>query len=65
MKNSMMSLWFSTAKRAAGWWMGHAVNAVRRQQRAGLAEMTRAAMGTKPKRKRRARKQRPGSKSLF
>ncbi|MDP4023562.1 hypothetical protein Q8W71_13065 [Methylobacterium sp. NEAU 140] len=57
MKNPALSLWMSTANRAAGWWMGHATNAVRRQQRAALAEMTRAATGAKPK-----RKPRPGPK---
>ncbi|WP_458434678.1 hypothetical protein [Methylorubrum populi] len=62
MKNPMMSLWLSTANRAAGWWMGHAANAMRRQQRAALAGMTKAATGTKPKRRRAARK-RPGSTS--
>ena len=58
MKVTPLSLWLSTANRAAGWWMGHAANAMRRQQRAALAEMTRAATGAKPKRKRPAKRRR-------
>ena len=59
MKGTPASLWLSTANRAAGWWMGHAANELRRQQRAALTEMTKAATGTaKPKRKRRVKKRR-------
>lgn len=59
MKNPALSLWLSAANRTVGWWMGqamgHGANAVRRQQRAMLAEMTKAATGAtgKPKRPRR------------
>ncbi|MEH3146272.1 MAG: hypothetical protein PGN34_13190 [Methylobacterium frigidaeris] len=53
MKNPALSLWLSSANRAAGWWMGHAANAVRRQQRAALADMTKTATASKPKRKQR------------
>ena len=56
MKNPVLSLWLSSANRAAGWWMGHAANAVRRQQRAALTEVTKQATGTKPQPKRRPRK---------
>ncbi len=61
MKGTPASLWLSTANRAAGWWMGHAANAVRRQQRAALTQMTKAATGAangaaKPKRKRRVKR---------
>ncbi len=56
MKGTPRSLWLSAANRAAGWWMGHAANAIRRQQRAAIAEMTKAATGTKPKRKRRVKR---------
>ncbi len=62
MKNPALGLWLSTANRAAGWWMGHGANALRRQQRAMLAEMTKAATGAAGKPKRR--KPRPGSKGL-
>ncbi len=60
MKNPAMSLWLSAANSAAGFWMGHGANAVRRQQRAMLAEMTKAATGTTGKPKRR--KPRPATK---
>ncbi len=57
MKNPALSLWLSAANSAAGWWMGqamgHGANAVRRQQRAMLAEMTKAATGSAGKPKRR------------
>lgn len=56
MKGTPRSMWLSAANRTTGWWMGHAANAIRRQQRAALAEMTRAATGAKPKRKRRAKR---------
>ena len=55
MKGSPASLWLSAANRAAGFWMGHAANAVRRQQRAALTEMSKAAT-VKPKAKRRPKK---------
>ena len=58
MKGTPQSIWLSAANRAAGWWMGHAANAVRRQQRAALAEMTKAATGAKSKRKRTAKRRR-------
>ena len=32
MKGTPASLWMSAASRAAGWWMGHAANAVRLAQ---------------------------------
>lgn len=56
MKGTPQSLWLSAANRVAGFWMGHAANAIRRQQRAALTEMTKAATGAKPKRKRRAKR---------
>lgn len=57
MKNPALSLWLSSANGALGWWKGHAANAMRRQQRAVLAEMSKPAAGTlgKPKRKRQRR----------
>lgn len=57
MKGSPYSLWLSAANRAAGFWMGHAANAVRRQQRAALSELGKAAT-PKPKTKRRRRTRR-------
>lgn len=56
MKNPVMSLWLSSAHHAASWWMGHATNAMRAQQRLALDAMTKTAPGTKPKRKRRTRR---------
>ncbi|WP_157080819.1 hypothetical protein [Methylobacterium variabile] len=53
MKGSPYSLWLSAANRAAGFWMGHAANAVRRQQRAALTELGKPA---KPKRRRRTKR---------
>lgn len=61
MKGSPYSLWLSAANRAAGFWMGHAANAVRRQQRAALTELGKAATlnaTSKPKAKRRRRTKR-------
>ena len=46
------SLWLSAANQAAGWWMGHAANAVRAQQRAMVNEMMKP-VATKPKRSRK------------
>ncbi|WP_238275198.1 MULTISPECIES: hypothetical protein [Methylobacterium] len=57
-----MSLWLSTANRAAGWWMGMATAAMRRQQRAAVAEMSRAVTGKKAARKRKAKTKRPSAK---
>lgn len=54
MKNPALSFWLSAANQATGWWMGHAANAVRQQQTMALNEMTKAATGTKPKRRRKA-----------
>jgi hypothetical protein len=54
MKGSPYTLWLSAANRAAGFWMGHAANAVRRQQRAALTELGKAA-APKPKTKCRRR----------
>ncbi|GJD48060.1 hypothetical protein OPKNFCMD_0776 [Methylobacterium crusticola] len=56
MKGSPRSLWLSAANRAAGWWMGTAANLARRQQRAVLADMAKAAAGPKAKRKRPAKR---------
>jgi hypothetical protein len=57
MKGSPMSLWLSMANRAAGFWMGHAQNEMRRQsQIAGrrlASEMTKAATGKAPRKRRR------------
>ncbi|GJE59133.1 hypothetical protein [Methylobacterium trifolii] len=61
MKNPALSLWMSSANRAAGWWMGHATAALRRQQKAALAETARAATGAKPKRKRAPQRKRPAA----
>lgn len=63
MKNPMLSLWLSSANRAAGWWMGHGANAIRREQRAMLAEMTRAATGGAAKPKRRKARKAAGRKA--
>ncbi|MFY9289843.1 MAG: hypothetical protein WAP03_03945 [Methylorubrum rhodinum] len=60
MKNPALSLWLSSAHRVAGWWMGHGANALRRQQRTMLAEMTKAASGGAARPKRR--KPRPPAK---
>ncbi|MBB3902477.1 hypothetical protein [Methylobacterium brachythecii] len=56
MKNPIMSLWLSSANQATSWWMGHAANAMRAQQRLALDAMTKAATGGKPTGKRRPRK---------
>jgi hypothetical protein len=56
MKGTPYSLWLSAANRAAGFWMGHAANAVRRQQRAALTEMTKAATPKAKGRRRRKRR---------
>lgn len=53
MKNPALSLWLSSANRAAGWWMGHGAGALRRQQQLMLAEMTKAATGSTARPKRR------------
>lgn len=55
MKNPAMSLWLSAANQAAGWWMGTASAMMRAQQQAVLSEMTKAAIGKKPARKRKAK----------
>ncbi|KQT47728.1 hypothetical protein ASG52_10675 [Methylobacterium sp. Leaf456] len=52
MKNPALSLWLSAANSAAGFGMGHGANAVRRQQRVMLAEMTKAATGSAARPKR-------------
>ncbi|AWN47779.1 hypothetical protein DK419_16850 [Methylobacterium terrae] len=56
MKGSPYSLWLSAANRAAGFWMGHAANAVRRQQRAALTELSKAGVRPKAKRRRRTKR---------
>ncbi|MGU3539600.1 hypothetical protein [Methylobacterium sp. A54F] len=60
MRNPALSLWLSGANRAAGWWMGHATAqasaAMRRQQRAALAAMTKAGPAKAGKPKRRPRR---------
>jgi hypothetical protein len=57
MKGSPMSLWLSMANRTAGFWMGHAQNEMRRQgqiaSRRMASEMTKAATGKAPKKRRR------------
>ena len=55
MKNTPRNLVLSAANRAAGWWMGHAANAMRRGQAAWLAASAKAAT---PKRRPRKRKPR-------
>jgi hypothetical protein len=56
MKGSPTSLWLSAANRAGGFWMGHAANAVRRQQRAALSELTKGAVKPKAKGRRRTKR---------
>ena len=51
MKGTPRSLWLSAVNRAAGWWMGHAANAVRQAQKAALRKAT-------PKPKRAPRRKR-------
>ncbi|AWN43646.1 hypothetical protein [Methylobacterium durans] len=58
MKNPAMSLWLSAANQAAGWWLGTATSMARRQQQLAMAEMTRAATGKKPARKRKVKPKR-------
>jgi hypothetical protein len=53
MKGSPRSLFLSGANRVAGWWMGHAANAVRRAQSAWLSAATKKAA---PKGKRASSK---------
>jgi hypothetical protein len=57
MKGSPMSLWLSMANRTAGFWMGHAQSEMRRQgqiaSRRMASEMTKAATGKAPKKRRR------------
>jgi hypothetical protein len=57
MKGSPMSLWLSMANRTAGFWMGHAQKEMRRQgqiaSRRMASEMTKAATGKAPKKRRR------------
>jgi hypothetical protein len=55
MKGSPRSLFLSGANRVAGWWMGHAANAVRQAQ---AAWMSAAAKAAKPKAKRTSSKNR-------
>ena len=50
MKGSPRSLWLTTANRIAGFWMGHATNALRQTQRAALKA---AAKPPRPPRKPR------------
>ncbi|NGM22401.1 hypothetical protein G3576_20460 [Roseomonas stagni] len=57
MKGTPRSMMMSAASRAAGWWMGHAANAMRRGQKAWIAAVARAAVpDAKPKRPRRKTK---------
>lgn len=50
MKGTPRSLWLSMAHQAAGWWMGMAANAIRRQQRAMMAKAAKPSPGKNPKR---------------
>jgi len=52
------NLWLSYVRRALGWWQGHAADAMRRQQRAALAEIQKPAPSIlgKPKRGRQRRR---------
>ncbi len=52
MKGTPRSLWLSAANRVAGWWMGHAANALRQAQRAAVKAATRKTTKRAPKRKR-------------
>jgi hypothetical protein len=52
MKGSPRSLFLSAANRAAGWWMGHVANAMRRQAQAAAKAKGKAAL---PKRRIRRR----------
>lgn len=58
MKGTPASLWLSAANRVAGFWMGRTANALRQGQRAALVEMTKAATGATPKRKRAVKRRR-------
>lgn len=52
MKGTLRSLFLSAASRGAGWWLGHAANALRRGQAAWIAAAARAAAPRrKPRRK--------------
>ena len=53
MKGTPRSLFLSAASRAAGWWMGHAANAVRRGQAAAVAAAARAVSPKKPRKPKR------------
>ena len=50
MKGSPRSIMLTWANRAAGWWTGAAVSAVRQQQRAALKAMTATPAKVRPKR---------------
>jgi hypothetical protein len=50
MKGSPRSIMLTWANRAAGWWTGATVSAVRQQQRAALKAMTAKPAKARPKR---------------
>ncbi len=50
MKGTPRSLWLSMANQVAGWWMGTAANAIRRQQRTMMAKAAKPLSSKKPKR---------------
>ncbi|WP_439549326.1 hypothetical protein [Falsiroseomonas sp.] len=55
MKGTPRSVMMSAASRAAGWWMGHATNAMKQGQKAWIAAVARAAepdVKRKPRRKK-------------
>jgi hypothetical protein len=57
MKGTPRSVMMSAASRAAGWWMGHAVNAMKQGQKAWVATAARAAVpDARPKKARRKKK---------
>ena len=55
MKGSPRSLWLTTANRIAGFWMGHAANAVRQAQRAAL-KAAQPSIGKPPRAPRKPRR---------
>lgn len=52
-RNPALSLWLSGANAVAGWWMGTATAAARRQQHTLMTDLARTMTGAKPRPKRR------------
>jgi uncharacterized membrane protein YjdF len=55
-RNTFQSLWLSWANRATGWWLGHAANEVRRQQKAVLQLWARGVAANPAAKRKRRRK---------